>query len=355
MAGRVCDRIDNQHANTHIMRSGKKPASKLGRILGIYSPVNSWFGAPIQVLTRNHETTETINAMFPDASCRKLKARSQAGRFLAFTLVELLVVFAIIAILASILLPVLSRVKLKATLSDCLDNQKQLALAFSMYVNDNSQNLVNYNPANLLNAGGFWGLESHAPGDWTSPEFALHDVQSCLSSNNVLFQYAPDVQVYRCPGDPRINFPIGSGNSVDWAYDSYAITENVEPIPGFTQGYTKMAQIKRVSDCMIFAEQSDTRGYNEATFVMSVTPLPPKQFTFVDVFACNHGNVCSFSFADGHVESRKWLDHAIIGAGAAIRSFGCDICQYPGSPYTPDPSGHDAPWLIQHCVAPDNP
>ncbi len=287
----------------------------------------------------------------------------------AFTLIELLVVIAIIAILAAMLLPVLAKSKLKATESACLNNQKEMGLAFTMYVNDNNDNLVQSHvisggqpgapiwPA-MDDAGGFWGINPKLPplsGAGASQGTALADDENELITNNLLGQYTRNPEVFHCPGDARFNLPIGSGNAIGWAFDSYALSENVESCQGFTESFSKVSQIRRVSDCIIFVEQSDTRGFNQDTFAMSVNgPLPPITFNFVDIFATYHGDVGTFAFADGHAEPRTWLDPAIRAAGTSTLGIGSSIYDYQLSPNKPDPSGHDAPWLIQHCVAPNN-
>jgi prepilin-type processing-associated H-X9-DG protein len=195
-------------------------------------------------------------------------------------------------------------------------------------------------------------------GAGASQGVALADIDGALTTNNLLGPYAGNPAVFHCPGDARFNLPIGSNPSVGWAYDSYAVTENVEGIPnsGFDESYSKMAQIRRVADCIIFVEQSDTRGFNQDTFAMSVNGTLIQTFNYVDIFATYHGNVGTFSFADGHAEARKWMDPAIQAVGTATLTVGSGVYDYQLWTGTkPNASKFDAPWLIQHCVAPNNP
>src|SRR3954470_10955517 len=116
-----------------------------------------------------------------------------------FTLIELLVVIAIIAILAALLLPALSRAKLKAMSAQCLSNQKQLALAWSLYCDDSNEYLPNF--ATVVNARGDqpWLVRPLATPPVVPPGTSAEELATLKEKEGyrqgVLFSYAPSPNI----------------------------------------------------------------------------------------------------------------------------------------------------------------
>jgi prepilin-type N-terminal cleavage/methylation domain-containing protein len=124
-----------------------------------------------------------------------------------FTLIELLVVIAIIAILASMLLPSLSRLKANANITTCLSNLRQIGLGVKMYESNNHETMPPQNTYQLNGA-------SSGSLIWFGVCMGGKDPNSTLAgsfasgTNRPLQGYVPAVQTFRCPADKGQDFPV---------------------------------------------------------------------------------------------------------------------------------------------------
>ncbi len=275
-----------------------------------------------------------------------------------FTLIELLVVIAIIAILAALLLPALSQAKQKAQGMSCLTNQKQLALAWVMYADDNNDLLVGLNT--YPNNSSIWRVQmsyiTGCPTTLPPDQQVIWKVERGYSHpdpryDGPLFKYAPNTAVIHCPGDPFYQLAVGKG----FRWDSYS---GVNGLNGENKpNLSKRTQVMHPSERFIWVEGADARGENVGSWQMTTNGTGALGFSdakFGDSPAAFHGGTTAcFNYADGHAAMHKWMDGTTI-AFALSTSAGKDSGgaeQTAANTY----SVHDQPWVGSQYPTVDNP
>jgi prepilin-type N-terminal cleavage/methylation domain-containing protein/prepilin-type processing-associated H-X9-DG protein len=259
-----------------------------------------------------------------------------------FTLIELLVVIAIIAILAALLLPDLTKAKQKAQSTSCMNNTKQIMLAWSMYPNDNNDLLpANDFPYTTAYFGSAdqtemrnWVVgtmeKSVDAQDWP---YKFGPISELLDPNTMLSSCLASRPVYHCPADnfedPQINgqihvrsYSMNSAVGTIW----WSSFNGGPPIGSPVQGgwldaskgwqnsqsayltYGKMSSFTRpgpANTWVIMDENPFT--INDGSFAVSAMAAPGKTY-LIDYPTGLHGGSGGLAFADGHSIVHKWQD-----------------------------------------------
>ncbi len=235
------------------------------------------------------------HSMSPNPFLRRSNVIRLGSR--AFTLIELLVVIAIIAILASMLLPALSKAKQKAHGIKCISNLKQLQLAWVMYADDHDDKLV----PNLLGNTNAWigGNVNSLPGATN-----LIDIR-----NGRLWPYNNSYEIYRCPADIT---PWKTGGKAVIRVRSVSMNGRmagdeagafVNPGVPF---FRKSTEINRPSPAQanVFIDEEPS-SIDDGFFAVRALP---NVWLWQNTPASRHGKAGMLSFADGHAEIWRWRE-----------------------------------------------
>ncbi len=159
----------------------------------------------------------------------------------------------------------------------------------------------------------------------------------------VLFSYAPNPNILHCPADVRINKPVGAG----FAFGSLS---PVASLNGEKPQIYRRTALRQTSARFLWVEENDSRGENGGSWNFTASAPPDFQSSkMVDSGAIFHGSTSTFSWADGHASSHKWLDEPAIAFAASA-----DPAKYGSAPSFPQ-APRDALFLAQGYPTSSNP
>jgi len=205
-----------------------------------------------------------------------------------FTLIELLIVIAIITILAALLMPTLARAKGKGRQVFCLNNVRQLQIAWHMYFEENGGALVE----NM--SLGSTPLTVYSPVN----SWILGNAQTSADLTNLqsgaLFPYTPNVRVFRCPSDSATVYGSTTPRIRSFSLNMYLNGYYADAL----RKYSQIAVPARVFD---FVDENE-HSIEDGIYLLWRAP----DGSWPNLISDRHTQGANISFADGHCETKRW-------------------------------------------------